>query len=46
MESFKKAQYSCSFFINKIDRVGANAENVIEEIKLNFNKKAFLLINH
>ncbi|NFM45360.1 TetM/TetW/TetO/TetS family tetracycline resistance ribosomal protection protein [Clostridium botulinum] len=31
------------FFINKIDRVGANAENVIEEIKLNFNKKAFFI---
>ncbi|EKN40757.1 tetracycline resistance protein, partial [Clostridium botulinum CFSAN001627] len=31
------------FFINKIDRVGANAENVIEEIKLNFTKKAFLI---
>ncbi|EPY2281132.1 GTP-binding protein [Clostridium sporogenes] len=27
------------FFINKIDRVGANAENVIEDIKLNFTKK-------
>ncbi|MDU1322155.1 MAG: TetM/TetW/TetO/TetS family tetracycline resistance ribosomal protection protein [Clostridium botulinum] len=26
------------FFINKIDRVGANAENVIEDIKLNFTK--------
>ncbi|PIH05428.1 GTP-binding protein [Clostridium combesii] len=31
------------FFINKIDRVGANTENVIEEIKLNFTKKAFLI---
>ncbi|AUM88101.1 elongation factor G [Clostridium botulinum] len=31
------------FFINKIDRVGANAENVIEEIKLNFTKKAFFI---
>ncbi|APH18779.1 GTP-binding protein [Clostridium botulinum] len=31
------------FFINKIDRVGANAENVIEEIRLNFNKKAFFI---
>ncbi|MCW6093139.1 TetM/TetW/TetO/TetS family tetracycline resistance ribosomal protection protein [Clostridium sporogenes] len=31
------------FFINKIDRVGANAENVIEDIKLNFTKKAFLI---
>ncbi len=27
------------FFINKIDRVGANAKNVIEDIKLNFTKK-------
>ncbi|NFG01145.1 TetM/TetW/TetO/TetS family tetracycline resistance ribosomal protection protein [Clostridium sporogenes] len=27
------------FFINKIDRVGANAENVIEDIKLDFTKK-------
>ncbi|MBD5642568.1 TetM/TetW/TetO/TetS family tetracycline resistance ribosomal protection protein [Clostridium botulinum] len=27
------------FFINKIDRVGANAENVIEDIKINFTKK-------
>lgn len=27
------------FFVNKIDRVGANAENVIEDIKLNFTKK-------
>ncbi|AJD29811.1 TetM/TetW/TetO/TetS family tetracycline resistance ribosomal protection protein [Clostridium sporogenes] len=27
------------FFINKIDRVGANDENVIEDIKLNFTKK-------
>ncbi|WP_434297738.1 GTP-binding protein [Clostridium sporogenes] len=27
------------FFINKIDRAGANAENVIEDIKLNFTKK-------
>lgn len=27
------------FFINKIDRVGANAENVIEDIKPNFTKK-------
>lgn len=27
------------FFINKIDRVGGNAENVIEDIKLNFTKK-------
>ncbi len=43
MESFKKAQYSCSFFINKIDRVGANPQNVIEEIKLNFTKKTFLI---
>lgn len=31
------------FFINKIDRVGANAENVIEDIKLNFTKKALLI---
>ncbi|KEI98175.1 TetM/TetW/TetO/TetS family tetracycline resistance ribosomal protection protein [Clostridium botulinum] len=31
------------FFINKIDRVGANAENVIEEIKLNFTKRAFFI---
>ncbi|APQ96655.1 small GTP-binding domain protein [Clostridium botulinum] len=31
------------FFINKIDRVGANAENVIEEIRLNFTKKASLI---
>lgn len=27
------------FFINKIDRVGANVENVIEDIKLNFTRK-------
>ncbi|EKS4342610.1 GTP-binding protein [Clostridium sporogenes] len=27
------------FFINKIDRVGANGENVIEDIKLNFTKR-------
>ncbi|AUN21949.1 elongation factor G [Clostridium botulinum] len=31
------------FFINKIDRVGANAENVIEEIKLNFTKRVFFI---
>ncbi|NFC28030.1 TetM/TetW/TetO/TetS family tetracycline resistance ribosomal protection protein [Clostridium botulinum] len=31
------------FFINKIDRVGANPQNVIEEIKLNFTKKTFLI---
>ncbi|EJO5348838.1 TetM/TetW/TetO/TetS family tetracycline resistance ribosomal protection protein [Clostridium botulinum] len=31
------------FFINKIERIGANAENVIEDIKLNFTKKALLI---
>ncbi|MBO0573709.1 TetM/TetW/TetO/TetS family tetracycline resistance ribosomal protection protein [Clostridium botulinum] len=31
------------FFINKTDRVGANAQNVIEDIKLNFTKKALLI---
>ena len=31
------------FFINKIDRVGANPQNIIEEIKLNFTKNALLI---
>ncbi|APH16702.1 small GTP-binding domain protein [Clostridium sporogenes] len=31
------------FFINKIDRVGANPQNVVEDIKLNFTKNAFLI---
>ncbi|WP_409068376.1 GTP-binding protein [Clostridium sp. FAM 1755] len=39
----KKHNIPVLFFINKIDRVGANVQNVIEEINLNFTKKAFLI---
>ncbi|EJP6471814.1 TetM/TetW/TetO/TetS family tetracycline resistance ribosomal protection protein [Clostridium botulinum] len=39
----KKHNIPALFFINKIDRVGANTQNVIEEIKFNFTKKTFLV---
>ncbi|NFV11748.1 TetM/TetW/TetO/TetS family tetracycline resistance ribosomal protection protein [Clostridium sporogenes] len=39
----KKHNIPVLFFINKIDRVGVNTQNVIEEIKFNFTKKTFLV---
>ncbi|MED3575306.1 translation factor GTPase family protein [Cytobacillus praedii] len=39
----RKYQVPTFFFINKTDRVGANVESVLEEIKLNLTKDIFLI---
>ncbi|MED3550393.1 translation factor GTPase family protein [Cytobacillus praedii] len=39
----RRYQVPTFFFINKTDRVGANVESVLEEIKLNLTKDIFLI---
>lgn len=39
----RKHKVPTFFFINKTDRVGANTESVIEDIKLNFTEETFLI---